>query len=169
MTRALSGDVCIGNVGRPPAFWGMPDCGIIFMAMGFGGTGLLTGPLPGIPCIWGRAWLTPTPGGIPFGNPLGKPFGIPFGVPFGMAGAPELLGIPFWFRPGAFIICCWLGICPERWAAKFAWISRQSRLSTRDAKGAYLLLSYHLLAVVFMPLLQLHIPLILQPTELGRR
>ena len=80
MTRAFSGVVCIGTPGRLPAACCIPDCGIIFIAIEFGGIEPLTGALVGIPCT-GRPWLTPTPAAIPFAIPFGAPFDIP-GAPF---------------------------------------------------------------------------------------
>jgi len=93
MTRALSGEVCIGIPGRPPAACCIPAWGIIFIAIGFGGIAPLTGAPPGIPCM-GRFWLTPTPAAMPLGTPFGAPFGNP--------GAP--LGMPFGFLPGWLLI-----------------------------------------------------------------
>lgn len=70
----------MGIPGRAPLFCWIPDCGIIFIAIGFDGMGPFTGVALGIPCIWGRAWLAPTPGGNPLGSPLGNAFGRPFAV-----------------------------------------------------------------------------------------
>ena len=67
--------------GLAPGGCGIPDWGIVLIPMPFG-IWPLTGAPPGTPCIGGRPWLAPTPGGIPFG--------IPFGAP-----VPDISGLEF--------------------------------------------------------------------------
>lgn|SRR5580658_1329844 len=109
MTRALSGDACMGIPGRAPIAGCIPGCGIIFMAVtAEGGRDPLTGaPLGVVRVGLDRLWFAPTAAGIPFGNPFGAGFGNAEPVPFA--------GIPFGVRTGVpFTTGCWLGGWPAR-------------------------------------------------------
>lgn len=91
---------------------------------------------------------------------------IPFGVPPGRLGL-EVGGMVL-LRPGAFIICCWLGTWPERCAARLAYMGDEPQCcQVGTLTTTHPLLRNHLLAVLFLPFLQLHLSIVLQPAELG--
>lgn len=73
-------------------------------------------------------------------------------------------------RPGAFIICCWLGTWPERCAARLAYMGDKPQcFQVGTLTTTHSLLRNHLLAVLFLPFLQFHFSVVLQPAELSRR